>query len=41
MNYAAKLSNFNAVNMGQISSNYIGNTSRDIPCQKVDMVHRM
>ena len=27
MNYAAKLSNFNAVNMGQISSNYIGNTS--------------
>lgn len=27
MNYAAKLSNFNAINMGQISSEYIGNTS--------------
>ncbi len=27
MNYAAKLSNFNAVNMGQISDKYIGNVS--------------
>ena len=27
MNYAAKLSNFNAINMGQISSSYIGNVS--------------
>lgn len=27
VNYAAKLSNFNAVNMGQISSDYIGNVS--------------
>ncbi len=27
MNYAAKLSNFNAINMGQISDKYIGNVS--------------
>ena len=27
MNYAAKISNFNAINMGQISDKYVGNVS--------------
>lgn len=27
VNYAAKISNFNAINMGQISDKYVGNVS--------------